>query len=229
MIKSLTLLKKKASLTRDEFLRHWLEKHGSLAAKIIPGRKTYIQCHPIPINVPGVEFEIDGIAEFWWDDLKAYQNYITWRQSNEAKPLIEDEKRFIDMSQMKRFFAEEKIIAEGEPMMTKSFDILKKKAGLTRDAFLQYWLERHGPLAAKMIPGRRKYVQCHPLPVRIPGIQFEIDGVAEFGWDNPKAFQNYMTWRKSDEAKMLIEDEEKFLDKRQTNYFFGEQKVITKR
>jgi uncharacterized protein (TIGR02118 family) len=224
MIKSLTLLKKKAGLTREEFLRHWKEIHGPLAAKMIPERRKYMQCHPI--GIPGVELEIDGIAEFWWDDLKSYQNYITWRKSKEAKVLVEDEKKFIDMSTMVRVFVEEKVIVEGESLIMKSFHMLKRKAGLTREEFLRYWKDKHGPLEAKMVTGRRKYVQCHPISAKVHGVEFEMDGVAEFWWDDLRSYQNYLTWRHSDDAKVLIEDEEKFIDMSQTSSFLGEEKVI---
>ena len=49
---------------------------------------------------------------FGGDDLKSYQNYITWRQSNDAKVLMEDEEKFIDMSQTSSFLGEAKVIRE---------------------------------------------------------------------------------------------------------------------
>jgi uncharacterized protein (TIGR02118 family) len=110
MIKSFAMLKKKASFTQEEFLRYWKEKHGPLAAKVIPGLRKYVQHHPI--KIAGVEFKIDGIAEIWWDDLQSLENYFAWRRSAEAKVLIADEEKFIDASQTIRFFAEEHVIVE---------------------------------------------------------------------------------------------------------------------
>lgn len=110
MIKSFFIVKKKPSLTQDEFLRYWKEEHGPLAAKLIPGLRKYVQCHPV--KAAGLEFKIDGIGEIWWDNFDSLQNYFTWRQSEEAKMLIEDEKRFIDMSETVRFFAEEHVIVK---------------------------------------------------------------------------------------------------------------------
>ena len=109
MIKSFTFIKKKPGLTQEEFLRYWKEKHGPLAGKVVPGLRRYIQCHP----VPGVESEIDGIVELWWDSLESHRRFLTWRQSEEAKVLREDEEKFIDPSQMVRFVAEEHVIVEG--------------------------------------------------------------------------------------------------------------------
>jgi uncharacterized protein (TIGR02118 family) len=110
MIKSFAILKKKDSLSQDEFVRYWKEKHGPLVAKVIPGMKKYIQHHPV--RVPGVEYEISGIAELWWDDVESIQKYLKWRQSEEAKVLIEDEKQFIKPGQILRIYTEEQVIVE---------------------------------------------------------------------------------------------------------------------
>lgn len=109
MIKVLAILKRKAGLTQEEFLIYWKEKHGPLVAKIVPGLKRYVQCHPL--EVPGIEHEFDGIAELWWDDIESYRSYLTiWMQSDEGKMMRDDMEKFIDTSQIVRFVAEEKII-----------------------------------------------------------------------------------------------------------------------
>jgi uncharacterized protein (TIGR02118 family) len=108
MIKSLTFLKKKPGLTREEFLRYWKEKHGPLAAKVVPGLRRYVQCHPLP----GFESEIDGIVELWWDNIEAFRFFLSWKESEEAKVLREDEEKFVDTSQWVRFVAKEHLIVE---------------------------------------------------------------------------------------------------------------------
>jgi len=108
MIKSLTFLKKKSGLTRKEFLRHWKEKHGPLAAKVVPGLRRYVQCHPLP----GFESEIDGIVELWWDNMEAFRFFLSWKETEEAKVQKEDEEKFVDTSQWVRFVAEEHLIVE---------------------------------------------------------------------------------------------------------------------
>lgn len=112
MIKYFAMIKRKDGLTQSEFLHHWKERHGPLAAKVIPGFKKYIQCHPI--KVTGIEFSVDGIAEIWWENLESLQNYFLWRQSDEAIVLKKDEEEFMDTSQTVRFIAEEHVIAERE-------------------------------------------------------------------------------------------------------------------
>ena len=110
MIKSFTIARRLPSLTRAEYLRYWKEKHAPLAARVIPGVRKYVQNHPIII--PGFEFEIDGITEMWWDSIEAYQEYLAWRQTDEAKVLLEDEKKFSDGTRRQRFLAMEHLVLE---------------------------------------------------------------------------------------------------------------------
>jgi uncharacterized protein (TIGR02118 family) len=108
MIKSLTFLKRKPGLSREEFLTYWKEKHGPLAAKVVPGLKKYVQCHP----VPGFQSDIDGIVELWWDSPESFQAFLSWRQSDAAQVLKADEEQFVDTSRWVRFVAEEHLILE---------------------------------------------------------------------------------------------------------------------
>ena len=108
MIKTLTFLKRKSGLSLEEFLTYWKEKHGPLAARVVPGLKKYVQCHP----VPGFETDIDGIVELWWDSPASFQAFLSWRESDEAKVLKEDEKQFVDTSRWDRFVAQEHLIVE---------------------------------------------------------------------------------------------------------------------
>ena len=106
--------------------------------------------------------------------------------------------------------------------MIKTFTFLKKKPGLTREEFLRYWKEQHGPLAEKLVPGLRKYVQCHPAP----GFESDIDGIVELWWDSPESFRTFVSWKESDEAKELKKDEVRFLDTSQWNRFVAEEHLI---
>lgn len=108
MIKTSTFLRRKPGVSREEFLRHWKEVHGPLAARVVPGLKKYVQCHP----APGFDSDIDGIVELWWDSPAAFQNFLSWRQSEEANVLKEDEEKFVDTRQWNRFVAVEHLIME---------------------------------------------------------------------------------------------------------------------
>ncbi len=111
MYKLLSVLKRRSDMTREEFLQYWKEKHGPLARSIIPGLRRY--AHNRPVEVPGVESDVDGIAELWFDDIEALYNYWAWRQSDAAKPLMEDEKKFSERDKVWiKLFCEELVMKE---------------------------------------------------------------------------------------------------------------------
>jgi uncharacterized protein (TIGR02118 family) len=90
MIKSIIVAHRKPGMTREEYNDHWLNTHGPLAARLIPGVRKYVQNHIV--EIPGMEFEGDGIVEMWYDDVEA------WRKSLAAvmasRELAEDAAKF---------------------------------------------------------------------------------------------------------------------------------------
>lgn len=108
MVKNYTLIKRKDGLTHEEFLRYWKDVHGPIAVRLVPGLRKYIQGHAI--GTSGGELDIDGIAELWFDNMEAIQNYAAWRKTDAAKELLEDEDKFIDKSRFIRVFAQEQVI-----------------------------------------------------------------------------------------------------------------------
>jgi uncharacterized protein (TIGR02118 family) len=94
--------------------------------------------------------------------------------------------------------------------LIKSIAVAYRKPGMSREEFNQYWKDIHAPLAARIIPGVRKYVQNHLIPV--PGRESEGDGVVEMWWDNLESFQQFMAWNKTEAGKELGEDAAKFMD-----------------
>jgi uncharacterized protein (TIGR02118 family) len=108
VIKSMTFIRKKKGMSREECLRYWKERHGPLAAKIVPRLKKYVQCHPIR----GYESEIDGIVELWWESVEDFENFLKWRTTDAGKELRDDEEKFLDTRSWNRFVAEEVVIID---------------------------------------------------------------------------------------------------------------------
>jgi uncharacterized protein (TIGR02118 family) len=116
MIKLVFVLRRKPSLSREEFQRYWLEQHGPLVADRARaiGARRYVQAHTLdtPLDGPLREHRrgepYDGVAELWWDsvdDLAA--SFGTEDGRRAAGELLADEGEFIDLDASAIWLAEE--------------------------------------------------------------------------------------------------------------------------
>ena len=108
MIKTISLLTRKDGLSREEFMRHWVEVHAPLA-HAVPGVRRYVQSHiqgeRSRPDIPTTEVAVDGIAELWFDDRDAMERS---NASPEAKRLHADGALFI--GRIKSFITEEFVV-----------------------------------------------------------------------------------------------------------------------
>ena len=112
MIKIITLLNKKNSLTSDEFSRYWYQKHAPLVLQVWPAIKRYVQNHPVQLPGKKGNPKIDGLAEIYVDDVQSWKEFADFYLSEEGRVIREDEDKFIERSKMVFFIAEEKVIKE---------------------------------------------------------------------------------------------------------------------
>lgn len=110
MIKSISLVHRKAGLTREEYNRHWKEIHGPLAAGLIPGLRKYVQNHFIA--VPGFEYEGDGIVEMWYDSVEDFRKSLDFVQSKAGSELAKDGDSIADMKKGFLWVVEEHVIKD---------------------------------------------------------------------------------------------------------------------
>lgn len=99
--------------------------------------------------------------------------------------------------------------------------VLRRKSGLSHDAFLSYWLNEHGPKVQAVAGelGIRRYVQLHgieapeaakPDPYR-GEMQKPFDGVAEFWFDSLETLLATSPRLQEIDAA-LVEDEKSFIE-----------------
>lgn len=105
--------------------------------------------------------------------------------------------------------------------MIKAIYLIRRKAGLSDRDFHRYWREVHGPIASR-IPGVRRYVQCHALPLD-EGAAPQFDGAAEVWFDDMAAVQRAAA---SPEYAAAREDEGRFIDLSSTALIFTEEVQI---
>ena len=108
MIKSVSLLTRKAGMTHAHFVKHWVEVHAPLALAV-PGLRRYVQSHIVEErtrpDIPTTEVEVDGIAELWYDDRDVMARA---HASPQAKALFADGALFI--GRIKTYTVDEKVI-----------------------------------------------------------------------------------------------------------------------
>ena len=115
MIKSLALLKRKKDITREQFLHHWEKVHAPLVlSSSLPGVRKYVQHHPVEVDDPVFENDIDGIAEMWFDDIESLKGFYTWLNSApEAQELRDDSDYYVNMEHLPvTFVSEEHVMKE---------------------------------------------------------------------------------------------------------------------
>ena len=98
--------------------------------------------------------------------------------------------------------------------MVKFIICARRKPGMTRAEFSQYWRNQHGPLVRSVpefIRHVRKYVHCHLLPSASPfGGDGGYDGVAELWFDSPEALAQ--AFNEPRYLEIIRPDELKFVD-----------------
>lgn len=87
MIKRFVILRKKPSMSVEDFRHYWENVHGPLIGKI-PGVTKYIQYHVRSDNVDHTEPSIDGIAELWFE---SEESQVRAWQTPEYQAVVEDE------------------------------------------------------------------------------------------------------------------------------------------
>lgn len=83
---------------------------------------------------------------------------------------------------------------------TKRLGILRRKDGITQEAFVSHWLEKHAALCVKL-PGLRRYSVNLVDRQRFP--DFGYDGFSELWFDSEEALNAAL---QSPEGRTLLSD-----------------------
>lgn len=131
MIKLVTLLKRRAGMSRPEFEHRWLNIHAPIAAEF-PGLRGYVLSFSILEGEPGA----DGVAQLWFDDRRSaqrsYASEIGRNGSDDARQ---------HLSRRDHLLVSEHWIAQPEsvsPDTCKLMIGLKRIGGQDRAAFIRH-------------------------------------------------------------------------------------------
>ena len=115
MIRLIFVLRRKPSMSRDEFQKYWHELHGPLVAKHTTTLNIlrYIQNHTLddPMNEQmarargGMEPPYDGVAELWFDSIDDLNKAFS--EPRYLELIRPDELKFADLGNCVSFVTEE--------------------------------------------------------------------------------------------------------------------------
>jgi len=126
-----------------------------------------------------------------------------------ADPLVRFEHALLDLGSVTTLVTECHVAKDGPIPWSyvKNYELVTKRSDLDRTEFDRYWIEVHGPLAAR-IPTIRRYVQAHLAPgIRQAGTA-PFDGLAITWWDDVDAMR---AGTRSDAYRGTRADEANFL------------------
>jgi uncharacterized protein (TIGR02118 family) len=120
--------------------------------------------------------------------------------------------------------------------MIKLVMCLHRNPNLTREQFLYYWLNKHGPFFQENAAAMRakKYVQSHTLESPLNksmresrGMQPEFDGVAEVWFDSEQDLMEAMSSPEGQKlGRDLLEDEKNFIDHSRSSAFIVREHTL---
>ncbi len=106
--------------------------------------------------------------------------------------------------------------------MIKLVYCITRRRGMALEEFSRYWREVHGPIGRR-IPGLRRLVQSHRVPLPADMASPEFDGMAELWFDDLAALE---AARRSPEWQASSADEANFIDKTRAALFLTEEQEI---
>jgi len=198
-------LKRRTDLPQPLFFNWWLGQHRALAEQL-PGLRQYI----ISLVAADVqESPFDGMAELWFDDLAAAKTAFA---SPAGQAACADAETHV--ARLERLnLTEHTIIDHPTPPICKFAAGLKRRADMSREAFAQWWLERHVPYVKKF-PEVRKY----RVSLVESGPETIVDGLAEVWFDDMatlrrvtasevvKEAQRHSVAHSSDRIRLFVEE-----------------------
>lgn len=121
--------------------------------------------------------------------------------------------------------------------MIKLVFTVRRREGMTREAFQRYWREEHAPLVRRHAKTLRisRYVQTHArdtdLDAALSGSRGSeprfYDGVAELWWES---IDDLIAASTSEDGRLageaLLEDEQRFIDLPNSPVWLGEENVV---
>lgn len=180
MLKVISVIKRKAGMSQEAFLKAWKEVHAAMSHDV-PGVRGFVLNEIVRElsrdDVPDMPGRIDGIAEAWFDDREAMRVSHATPQAQrwfadgpvsigEMRTSILDEWTIIPKNDATKWSASgaalESFAAKKErdkapsEKRIKVISLLKKKPNKSEADFMSHWTTIHKPLSYA-VPGVGRY------------------------------------------------------------------------
>ena len=161
MVKLVFLCRRRSDLTHETYVERLLGGHVPLALRHHPTLRRYV-VNVVEGRRAGAE-EIDSIGELSFDDLDDFRERL-YDDDAGRRTIERDVAGFMGGAHayVTREFVQKQPattapLGERSPGV-KIVGLVRRPDGMTHDAFVEHWLERHVPLALVHHPGLHKYV-----------------------------------------------------------------------
>lgn len=114
MIKVISMLKRRADLSHEQFSDYWYNVHAPFGNRIAPPEALsarYVQNHALKMRGGG-DAPYDAVAELYFEDMAAMKRWIEWYNSDAGKPLRDDELNFMDVSKRVIIVTDERVMRD---------------------------------------------------------------------------------------------------------------------
>jgi len=258
MIRLVFVLRRKPSMSRDEFQKYWHEVHGPIAARHATTLNIlrYVQNHTLddPMNEQMarerglMEPPYDGVAEVWWTTRETLAAGLgSSAGQGAARELVEDEAKFIDLANSPLWLAyeypqinpSEDIVARPTSGLAKIFFPLRHTPTQTLEQAQLYWRTNHGPIIRGLAGGShlKKYFQVHrfedPIEQQLRAARGTkvppYTGHAEAWIDRAESAAAAGTPEARRARQLAVEDEANFIDFKNSSIWIAKERVVVDR
>ncbi|MEW8626062.1 MAG: EthD domain-containing protein [Candidatus Thiodiazotropha sp.] len=163
MIHQLIFAHPKPGMSEQAFQDYWVNVHAVNYASKITQIRRYMVDTRVPCGPEPEDPLFSGVAEIW---LKNEEEQLASLQSKEfLEGARRDEPNWAAFWRTVALDTTAHVVVEGpafsrDSSLVKLFMLVKRKPGMSLEAFRRYALETHAPKVSS-VPGLRRYYQCH--------------------------------------------------------------------
>jgi uncharacterized protein (TIGR02118 family) len=211
MPKLVFLCRRRPDLTHERYAELLLRGHVPIALRHHPTMRAYV-VNVVEGRRAGAE-ELDSIGELTFDSLDDFRERLY--DSDAGRKIVEaDVAGFMGGAHayVTREHVQKRPAADA-PLGTRSqgvkiIGLVRRPDGMTHEAFVEHWLERHVPLALRHHPGLHKYV-TNVVEARL-GDAPDWDGIAELHFPSVEAMRTQF-FDSPDGERIIREDMPRFI------------------